>query len=134
VQVTLQSFLWSPRVSEKGARSEVQALITACQAQLQEAPHLTLDQLPTACAADLAGVMRRATSGEGGSIDASVKRVVIGKVRARRGAEVTRCGRCVCGGGVSRGVRGWLSRRGGGEGGGVGGMLLAHRGGGGVMV
>lgn len=35
----------------------------------------------TACAADLAGVMQRATSGEGGSIDASVKRVVIGKVR-----------------------------------------------------
>lgn len=79
--MTLQSFLWSPRVSEKGTKSEVEALTAACQQQLQEQPHVTMEQLSTASAADLAGVMRRATSGEGGSIDASVKRVVIGKVR-----------------------------------------------------
>lgn len=80
VQVTLQSFLWSPRVTEGGSRAEVQALITSAQGQLQEAPTVSLVQLSAVSAADLAGVMRRATSGEGGSIDASVKRVVIGKV------------------------------------------------------
>lgn len=81
MQVTLQSFLWSPRVAEKGTKPEVEGLIRSCQQQLHEAPSVALEQLGTACAADLAGVMRRATSGEGGSIDASVKRVVMGKVR-----------------------------------------------------
>jgi hypothetical protein len=80
-QVTLQSFLWSPRVAEKGTKAEVEALIARCHAQLQEAPAVDLAaDLPATSLADLAGVMRRATCGEGGSIDASVKRVIIGKV------------------------------------------------------
>lgn len=56
------------------------ALAQSCTSSLQESPGVTLQQLDTACPADLAGVLRRATTGEGGSIDASVKRVIIGKV------------------------------------------------------
>jgi hypothetical protein len=79
-QVTLQSFLWSPRVAERGTKADVAALIERCQTQLHAAPSVDLAALPCTSASDLAGILRRATSGEGGSIDASVKRVVIGKV------------------------------------------------------
>jgi hypothetical protein len=82
LQVTLQSFLWSPRVKEKGTKAEVEALIQQCQGQLQEAPGVAgLADLARATPADVASVMVRATSGAGGTVDASVKRVIIGKVR-----------------------------------------------------
>lgn len=79
-QVTLQSLLWSPRIAERGTRGEVEALIASCQGQLQEAPAVSVADVAAVSAAQLAGVMRKATSGEGGSFDTSVKRVIIGKV------------------------------------------------------
>jgi hypothetical protein len=82
LQVTLQSFLWSTRVAEKGTKAEVEALIQQCQSQLQEAPGVAgLADLAGTTPADVASVMVRATSGAGGTVDASVKRVIIGKVR-----------------------------------------------------
>jgi hypothetical protein len=81
-QVTLQSFLWSPRVAEKGNKAKVEALIQHCQGQLQEAPGVSgLADLARTTPADVASVMVRASSGAGGTVDASVKRVIIGKVR-----------------------------------------------------
>lgn len=90
-QVTLQSCLWSPRVAEKGSHAEVEALIASCQAQLHEAPAVSLADVERVTPADLASVMRRATSGAGGTFDASVKRVVIGKVRDLRKEHVPSC-------------------------------------------
>jgi len=61
---------------------EVEELIKDYEAQLQEAPSVSLTGLSSVTPAHLAGVMRKATSGEGGSFNASVKRVIIGKVCA----------------------------------------------------
>eukprot|EP00878_Enallax_costatus_P035196 GHUV01039196.1.p1 GENE.GHUV01039196.1~~GHUV01039196.1.p1 ORF type:complete len:188 (-),score=50.87 GHUV01039196.1:549-1112(-) len=81
IKVTLQSFLWSPRVAEQGTKEGFEALITQCQQQLTEVPAASLADVAVVTPADVASVMRKATSGEGGSFDAAVKRVVIGKVR-----------------------------------------------------
>ncbi|KAF6258787.1 hypothetical protein COO60DRAFT_1638882 [Scenedesmus sp. NREL 46B-D3] len=76
VKVTLQSFLWSPRVAEEGTKAEVEALIKQCQGQLQDTPGVP-DRGETAGEAGAAAVV-------------AVTGVVVagGEVEAEPGAEV----------------------------------------------
>ncbi len=80
--MTLQSFLWSNRLVERGTYAEVQNVVAQQLAAMSPQPAVALEDVFQARPGDVASVSRKATSGEGrGAFVASVKSVLIGKVR-----------------------------------------------------
>lgn len=112
-QVTAQAFLWSPKLQDPAAQAEAAQLAAAQQAALRPEPGVHLQDVFCACAADVASVMNKPTSTDGGLIAAaSVKSVLIGSVPDRGGRP-----------GVRRGEASmpqWAPRKDGGSGGGGG--------------
>ncbi|PSC73625.1 FAM98A [Micractinium conductrix] len=84
VNVTLQSFLWSPRLEQKGTKAEAAAVAEAAAKHMPADPQVQTQDVFTATLADLLAILEKATSGETG-ITASVKSVLIGKVPDRGG-------------------------------------------------
>jgi hypothetical protein len=80
-QVTLQSFLWSPRLASEGTQEQVQQLVLEQLGCLQAAPAVALEDVTRVTPAQVAALNRRVTSGTSGEVTASVKGVLIGKVR-----------------------------------------------------
>ncbi|KAL4419219.1 hypothetical protein ABPG77_010661 [Micractinium sp. CCAP 211/92] len=84
VNVTLQSFLWSPRLEQKGTKAEAAAVVEAARRAMAAEPAVAVQDVFSATLADLLSILEKATSGETG-IHASVKGVLIGKVPDRGG-------------------------------------------------
>ncbi|KAL4422373.1 hypothetical protein ABPG75_008570 [Micractinium tetrahymenae] len=84
VNVTLQSFLWSPRLEQKGTKAEAAAVVEAARRAMAPEPAVAVPDVFSATLADLLSILEKATSGETG-IHASVKGVLIGKVPDRGG-------------------------------------------------
>ncbi|KAL4855913.1 hypothetical protein ACK3TF_003675 [Chlorella vulgaris] len=84
VKVTLQSFMWSPRLKEQGTTAAAQALVDAAVSQMRVKPQVAAADVFGATLPDLLAILERATSGDTG-VRASVKSVRIGKVPDRGG-------------------------------------------------
>ncbi|GMH36102.1 LOW QUALITY PROTEIN: hypothetical protein BSKO_03970 [Bryopsis sp. KO-2023] len=83
--VTLQSFLWSKRLEEKGTVKEVEKIVADGRAAMLPSPQVSVSSLFTTTYGDVAAVAQKATSGSEGKFEASVKSVIIGKVPDRGG-------------------------------------------------
>lgn len=85
-KVTLQSFLWSRRLTEDGAKQAAEAAMEAGLSVMDPAPHVSLNDVFSATLGDVMTVTERATStSESGAIRAKVKDVLIGSVPDRGG-------------------------------------------------
>eukprot|EP00887_Chlorella_sp_A99_P005046 scaffold4.g5046.t1 len=134
VKVTLSSFLYSPRLAERGSKDAAQAAAQAAAAHMAEEPRVVVDDVFRATLGDLLSIMERATSGDTG-IHASVKGVLIGSVPDRGGRPEGRARDADMPAWSARrasGDRGGRGRGGGGRGG--GGRGGGGRGGGGGRV
>lgn len=87
VKVTLQSFMWSKRLSEESElKTTAEGTIATALASMNATPNVSVEDVFTATLGDVMTVTERATSASGpGSIRAKVKDILIGSVPDRGG-------------------------------------------------
>jgi protein FAM98B len=87
VKVTLQSFMWSTRLTEESdLKTTAEATITTSLAGMDATPRVSVEDVFTATLGDVMTVTERATSASGpGAMRAKVKDVLIGSVPDRGG-------------------------------------------------
>lgn len=132
VKVTLDSLLRSNQLQERGTLDEARRVAEQGSARMTAEPLVPFDSIFQACQADLVPVSAKATSGDKGKFEASVKSVLIGKVPDRGGRPYE--GRAAA---AAASMPAWASRQSdggggsasGGRGGGARGRGKRHRGG-----
>eukprot|EP00891_Asterochloris_glomerata_P008758 jgi/Astpho2/8758/Aster-x0822 len=84
-KVTLQSFMWAERLKERGTGNSAKQAAAAGEAKMALEPEVDVAAVFLARQSDLVPITSKATSGDKGQFEASVKSVIMGAVPDRGG-------------------------------------------------